>query len=106
MKEIKQLLGIIAVLAVIIISYTIFSKAGETVMNAQMRSEVQTNMQTEFMESCVETPAYYRYCDCAFNYGINKLGVNGFVKMAMEFEQTGEYTPDIMEMAYACMHHL
>lgn len=71
-------------------------------------SVIITSQETkfEFMSTCAEDPALYDYCSCTYEDLESKYGVNGIMKMGLEYELNGELSDEMIESAISCVDYL
>jgi len=65
----------------------------------ESREELAENidMETIFMEGCMEESAPEAYCQCTYDYVLDDIGRQGFMTLAVEFT-SGEMSDDTVEL--------
>lgn len=67
-----------------------------------VESGMVTQMRMEFNNGCVGGDANYDYCDCVFNYILNKYGESGLIDKALN--NYAELEAATIDGAIQCMH--
>lgn len=67
-----------------------------------VESGMVTQMRMEFNNGCVGGDGNYDYCNCVFNYILNKYGESGLVDMALN--NYAELEAATIDGAIQCMH--
>jgi hypothetical protein len=75
------------------------------VTEERVQTSYNTFIYQQFMSECV-SDGLYGYCDCSFNYMIDKWGVESILEGGDTYLETGDITPEMMEAAEACSVHI
>lgn len=62
-----------------------------------------------YMQACVdEAPEFdaYNYCECTYTHMIDSMGVEDFMDMAIEYEETDGFPKEMTEAIKACLYEL
>ena len=69
-----------------------------------IKNEVHVVFKDEYMGGCVGEEATYEYCSCTYDYLLDMLGLKGIMQMAIDVDETGELTDDMVEAISGCIH--
>lgn len=66
--------------------------------------EVKQTPKEIFVDACMAGGRVGRqFCSCSYEYIVEKIGVNGMIKMGMEYNETGESPAIATEAAEYCL---
>lgn len=63
-------------------------------------------MKDAFVSECISVDATYAYCSCAYDKLEKDLGKEGFIKMAMKYNETGEMPDGVIAIVSSCFELL
>jgi len=95
--------GIIGLFLIIILALAVYKTVQEdkVVTETVSTPTYKEIAKEQFMGECV-SDGLYAYCDCAFETLYAKLGAEGFIKLANEFDTTGELPEGTMNTIDKC----
>jgi len=124
MEIIKKVFIIIGVVALITIAGFAFRAPMEKVRQEATPTAAPTQIPTPkpvigltretskvfeeaYMEGCLEGGEVSEgYCSCTFDYLLSELGTEKLLNMSVEYDRTGELTPEMYDAASACLKKL
>jgi len=112
--SLTAILAITAVLVVLIISGQIepvkdpieTSTSPEEPVVADEPAEELDEMKDGFMSGCVQSPGWYDYCECAYDFLLERHGMTGIMEIGTEYQKTDTLPPEMEEAVYECISHI
>lgn len=62
-----------------------------------------TVLKDSFMEGCVEESGMYVECSCMYDELLSDLGTEGFIKMSVAYDETGEFPEQAYGIIARCL---
>jgi len=105
-KEIKEtILGVVAIVAVVVLAIVFTQDTEKQEIQPQVAVEEKSTLHKElengFLEGCFDG-TNFESCKCGFDYMISELGTEGFIEMALEYDETGVEPDIIFESLKVC----
>ena len=60
----------------------------------------------EYNEGCIGEDASREYCDCTYTYLESQMGVEGILRLALEYAETEELSREMVDAYMHCVNYL
>lgn len=102
MKKLAKI--ILIVVAVLFVLGYLLAQLGKSVENENQPIYQKTGyeIKQDFMEGCTENGGNTEFCSCSYDGVVNKYGIDGFRKLAIEMEDTGVLPEEVLNEGINC----
>ena len=64
------------------------------------------SLREEYVNGCLGEGVTRAYCNCTYNYMVDRVGIDGFWDQAAQFNQTGQFSDLMLDAVDECLHLL
>lgn len=95
----KQSITLVAILIfALIVGMSIYYKTEQ----AEKPTAIETTLKTNYMNGCINGDNY-AFCNCTFDALIDKLGADGFINFALQYQSTGVLPKEAATVVVSCL---